>query len=713
MSHFILEIGTEEIPARFLPNLEKELIERFSKILDEQKLHYETIEAHSTPRRALLHIYNLEKVQPKHEEIAMGPSVNIAYDAEGNLTKAGEGFVRGQKVNFDAVFKTSTEKGEYIAVRKEVGGRTASEVLAEICPQIIHALPFPKRMRWGSGDFAYARPLHWIVALLDDEVIKFSIDKGDKIIHSDRLTFGHRIHGIGPFSIKHADDLESTLFTESEIICDAQKRRELIIQEGDKLSQEVEAGAKIIWFDSLLDEVQGLVEKPVPIIANFDDYFLELPREVLLTSMEHHQKCFGLEDKNGKLLPLFLTVLNVEPTDRTIVKQGWERVLRARLEDGRFYWKEDLKDGFDSWLSRLDNVIFLGPLGSMGDKTRRLEKLCVYLSEIIEKNTINHTPIQPEEKQLAHQVGRYSKADLMSQMVGEFDTLQGIMGGIYALKNGLSPKLAMALQEQYLPSGPDSPVPTSHLGAILSIADKVDTLVGCFGLGNIPTGTADPYALRRAALGIARITIAFGYDISLKELFENTYSLYSNEIKWKLSKEETLTKLQEFYALRLKNLFVGEGTETLVAEAIMNAKDYVVGADNVWATSKRLQALKLAMTSEQFIQNAQTLKRMHNILAKANTLNTEFDSALFEAECEKDLAQSINIFAQDFDNAWKKYEYERIMPLMEILNPKINAFFEGVMVMADEEKIRQNRMNMLFTILHRMEKLADFSLLQL
>lgn len=709
MSHFVLEIGTEELPARFLGSVEKELVARFTEKLDESKLIYKNMEAHSTPRRCILHIYGLEKVQQKHEEIAVGPSINIAYDANGDLTKAGAGFVRGQGVAHDQIFKTSTEKGEYIAVRKQMGGKKATEILAEISPLVINALQFPKRMRWGEGTFTYARPLHWILAMFDNELIEFSLGN----ISSSNQTFGHRIHGIGPFAINHADDLEKALFDNSQIICDALQRRELIINDGNKAAKEVQKDAQIIWNQTLLDEVQGLVEKPVPLVGSYNPDFLEIPKEVLLTTMEYHQKCFGVEDENHVLLPKFLTVLNVEPESRDLVRQGWERVLRARLEDARFYWKEDLKDGFSKWLEMLDKVIFLGPLGSMGDKSRRLEQLCPWLGEKIniqEKAKLDNGIV------LAQRAGRFCKADLMSKMVGEFDTLQGVMGSIYALRDDFEAPVALAFSEQYLPTGPDSKLPTSDLGAILSISDKVDTLVGCFGLGNIPTGTADVYALRRAALGIERILIAFGYSISLSELFEKAYSFYSPDIKWKFTKEETLEKLEEFCSTRLKNYFVGDGTETLVVDAIMSARDCdgKLESDMVWATNLRLTALKEAMQQVDFAENVQTLKRITNIIAKSqNTFDGLFDEKLFEADCEHNLGKELQEFMVKFDELWGSYSYNQVMPLMTKIRPQVEMFFEGVMVMAEDEKVRNNRMNMLSALISRMGKLANFAVLQM
>lgn len=704
MSHFVLEIGTEEIPARFLGNIEKELVARFNALLGEHKLAFERLEAATTPRRSILHIFGLEKVQAVSEEIASGPSINIAYDANGELTKAGAGFLRGQGVDASEVFTVKTDKGEYIAVRKQVGGKKAEDVLAEICPAIISALPFAKRMRWGSDNFAYARPMHWIVALLDSEIVPFKVG----LVQSSNKTYGHRIHGIGPFTISHADNLEDILFKKGHVVCRAEKRRAIIQEEGAEAAEHGRKIGTVLWNDTLLDEVQGLVERPVPLVGYFDESFLELPKEVLLTSMQHHQKCFGIVDEDGELLPEFLTVLNVVPENISVVRQGWERVLRARLEDGRFYWKTDLQASFDTWIPMLDKVIFLGPLGTMGDKTRRLEKLCAWL--------VAKLSIEGVSTELAERVGRWSKADLVSQMVGEFDTLQGIMGGIYARKAGHEEAFALALSEQYLPSGVDSPLPTSHLGAIVSIADKADTLVGCFGIGNIPTGAADPYALRRAALGIIRILKDFGYALTLTELFDAVYACYAEDIKWKFSKEATIEKLIEFMNIRLKNYFVGEGSDTLVVEAIMTAKNPqgALEADMVYTIDPRLQALKNAMQGSNFLADAQTFKRVSNILAKHDgALQGVWDEKLFEHESEEALARCLVDFANAFDRLWAENKYQEIFALMDGVRPQVDAFFDGVMVMAEDLKVRENRFNILYSLMSRMGRIADFSNLQI
>lgn len=700
MSHFVLEIGTEELPSRFLDPLEKELAERFSAALGEADLSFADMAVCATPRRTLLHLRGLADRQPLREELALGPSLKAAYDAEGRPSKAALGFARGQGVDVSELFTQETEKGVYVAARKTVGGASALDVLKERAPAIITALSFPKRMRWGSGSFAYARPMHWIVALLDGDVVPFKVGN----VESGRITRGHRVHGPGPFEVAHADDMDAVLAEKCRIIASDAARREIIVAGGN--AQAAAIGGHVLWNDALLGEVEGLAEHPVPLLGDFDPAFLELPREVLITSMETHQKSFGVEDGQGRLMPHFLTVLNLDPEEPAVVKKGWERVLRARLEDARFYWNTDLKAGFEPWTASLDHVIFLGPLGSMGDKCRRLERLCGWLAAHPGVTARLAAPLSVEE---AAKAGRVAKADLVSQMVGEFDTLQGIMGGIYARKMGLGEQVAAALAEQYLPAGPDSPVPSSDAGALLSLADKADTLVGCFGLGNIPTGAADPYALRRAALGIARILLERGYRVPLHELFATAWSFYAEGIHWKLERAEALAKLDEFFAGRLKNLFLTRGSDTLLVEAALGA-----GHDDVWAAGRRLATLEAESRKPGFADNAQTFKRVTNIIRKQKDgLSGAWDEALLQEDAEKALAAALGGMAARFDELWAADRFDEIMALMEDVRPTVDAFFDGVMVMAEDAAVRANRLNLLQALLTRMGRLADFSALQI
>ncbi|MBR3880058.1 MAG: glycine--tRNA ligase subunit beta [Mailhella sp.] len=697
MSHFVLELGVEELPARFLASLERELNDRFAALFAENGLTYDSIAVSTTPRRAVLHVRGLLEATPVREEVALGPSVKAAFDADGNPTKAAQGFARGQGVDVADLFQQETPKGVYVAARKTVGGASASSIIAEAAPAIIGSLPFPKRMHWGESRFLFARPLRWVLALMDKEVVSFKVAD----IESGRMTVGHRVHGKGPHEVACACEYDKVLAEKCGVTVSGADRRKVVIEGGNELAKTV--NGRIMWKDSLLDEVQGLSEHPVPVMGDFDPSFLELPSIVLLTSMETHQKSFGVEGEDGKLLPHFLTVSNVSSLEPALVKKGWERVLRARLEDARFYWNTDMKASFEVWKEKLDHVIFLGPLGSMGDKCRRLSALCEWLAAQpgIAGGSVNAAS--------AAVAGRCAKADLVSQMVGEFDTLQGIMGTIYGHKMGLDPVAADALAEQYLPAGPETPVPATDLGAILSMADKADTLVGCFGLGNIPTGAADPFALRRCALGIARILIEKGWRLPVEELFAKAQALYAEDIRWKLEKPEALAKLNEFFAGRVKNLFLTQGNDTLLVEAVMNA-----GSSDVWAASRRLAALVTEAAKPGFADNAQTFKRVTNILRKQGAGATgAFRAELLAEEPEKVLAAALTDMAAKFDALWAEDRFDELLALMDGIRPAVDDFFNGVMVMAEDPELRANRLDLLQALLSKMGRLADFSALQM
>lgn len=693
MPVFVLEIGSEELPSRFLQREENELRERFATALDEAGLPHGTIRTMSTPRRATVIIEDLGAVQPMREEIISGPPVRVAYDAEGKPTKALEGFVRTNGVDLSAVFTQETGRGSYVAVKKAEGGKPALDLLAGMCPAIIQTLPFAKRMRWGSGSFAYARPLRWLCALLDDQVVPFSVEG----LASGREIFGHRIHGKGPFSVSSAAAYLGIVAEKCGVTLEPQARRNLIVREGN--AQAMKLGGTVLWKESLLDEVQGLVEHPVPLVGDFDASFLEVPREVLLTSMETHQKSFGIVDKNGTLLPHFLTVANLSPADIDIVKNGWERVLRARLEDARFFWQTDLRDNFAHWLEKLDHVIFIGPLGSMGNKTRRLEALCRWFAAQCDVNEDD-----------AARAGRLSKADLVSGMVGEFDTLQGIMGGIYAERMGEAAPVAQALKEQYLPAGPDSPVPTSLLGALLSMADKADTLAGCFGLNKIPTGAADPNGLRRCALGIIRILAQFGLNLDVRTLFAKAQELYGEQ-QWKLPAPEALDKLQDFFAARLRQYLLSLGHDVLHVDATLGA-----GSGNVPQCLARLEALAaFSKEGEAFTRAVQTFKRVSNIgkQAKGEDVPVHWDTALLAHPAERELGALLDRLLPELDTALADNQYGTVLQQLNTIRPTVDAFFDGVMVMDENMAVRRNRLAMLKALADRFASLADFSSLQI
>lgn len=701
MAEFILEIGIEEMPARFVPKLAGELAASFEDLLAKAMIDCEDIDTYATPRRLTAHVKGISEVQRREEETVSGPPVRIAYDADGNLTKAGTGFVKTQGVSEGDVFTLETDKGEYLAVRKVIGGEKTVDILPEICSRSIESMTFPKKMHWGGYDFSFGRPVRWLLALLDAAVVNFTVEN----LTSDRISHGHRVMGAGPWTIDTAADYFSVMEDRAKVILDPEKRKEIVVAEGNRLARE--AGGEIVWKDSLLEEVANLVEWPVPILADFDSMYLEVPREVLLTSMQSHQKSFGVQKADGSLLPHFLTTLNIEPLDVALVRKGWERVLKARLEDARFFWESDCKMDSQVWLDKLENVVFFGPLGSVGDKTRRLEKLCVGLAEAVAEDK----GIIPGEFEQYGLAGRLSKADLVSDMVIEFDSLQGMMGGIYADRAGKGEIVSRALYEHYLPAGPETPVPASLGGAFLSMADKADTLAGCFGLGKVPTGANDPFALRRCALGICRIIMEHGLNMDLRDFLTQAQAAYA-DVKWKLDADESMEKLMEFFAGRLRALFTGKGFETKVVDAAIGA-----GFSDVRTLEKRIEALAGFSRESDFEQAVLTFKRAANIIRKqgddaGQKLTGSYDNDLFEDDNESALALKLEQTAPRFDELWQEDDFAGLFGLLRELRPRVDGFFDNVMVMCDDQAVRLNRLNLLKSLVDRLSRLADFNALQ-
>lgn len=701
MAEFILEIGTEEMPARFVPKLAAELEEAFAKGLTESMVENEGVKCYATPRRITAHVPSLAQTQQQEEETVTGPPVRIAYDDDGNLTKAGLGFAKTQGVSEDALFKMETGKGEYLAAKKLVGGGKTVDILPDICIKCIESLSFPKKMHWGDYDFTFGRPVRWLLALLDADVVEFTVEN----LTSGRETRGHRVMGPGPFSVASTADYFSVVRDQCKVVIDPLERRETIVAEGNRLAEAL--GGRIVWNDGLLDEVANLVEYPKPLVGDIDPLYLELPREVLLTSMQSHQKSFGVEGADGKLLPHFLTTLNLEPLDVALVKKGWERVLKARLEDARFFWEADCKVEFDTWLEKLDHVVFLGPLGSVGDKSRRIEILCRKLAETLDRSK----SILPGEIGRYAQAGRLAKADLVSEMVIEFDSLQGKMGGIYADRAGLGEIVSQGIYEQYLPAGPDTPVPSSLSGALVSMADKADTMAGCFGLGKVPTGANDPYALRRCALGIARIIMEHGLDVDLETFLADAQEAYSG-VKWKVERGEALGKLMDFFGLRLRALFTGQGFDTRVVDAALGA-----GFKDIRTFKARLDALAEFSREADFEQSVLTFKRAANIIRKqgdeaGEPLTGSYDTDLFEDEHEAAFGNKLDELAPRFDDLWENGDFGGLFGLLGELRPSVDGFFDNVMVMCDARDVRLNRLNLLKGLVDRLGRLADFNALQ-
>ncbi|MCA1946008.1 MAG: glycine--tRNA ligase subunit beta [Desulfovibrio sp.] len=690
MSCFVFEIGFEEMPSRFLAGIVEQLSQHFRAALAEAELGHGEVACHATPRRVALLVHDLAAAQPLREETFMGPPVKVALDGAGAPTKAGLGFAKSQQVEFDQCMVVPTDKGDYLAVQKTVGGKTTLEVLPAICAAALESIHFPKKMRWGSADFTFGRPVRWLLALLDDQVVPCEAAG----LVAGRQTRGHRVHGMGPWDVPTAADYLRVLAEQGKVVLESERRKAIVRQEGDALAAA--AHGRIVWRERLMDEVAGLVEHPKAMLGNFDPAFLQLPRDVLLTSMEAHQKSFGVENDRGELLPHFLCVLNLEPTGLERVRAGWERVLKARLSDAMFFWNTDLNCSLELWAEKLEKVTFLKGLGSMADKCRRVEALCGFIAE----------QVDPSLKPVATTAARFAKADLVSEMVGEFAELQGVMGGIYAAQFGEEAAVCQAIAEQYLPAGPETPVPASLAGAILALADRMDTLAGCFALGKIPTGAQDPFALRRAALGVCRICIEHSLRLPLGELAAQALQCYTEQA-WKREPAEILQDLMDFLRERLKQMLMGQGADTLVVEAALGA-----GYDDLRSLKDRVDALQAFRQEPDFGQAVLTFKRAANIIAKSGAVDAAFDPALLQQEEEKALAQAMQDVAPRFDVLWDADDYPALLGLLRELRPAVDAFFDHVMVNVEDAALRANRLALLAALVGMLGRVADFGALQ-
>lgn len=690
MGTFVLELGSEELPANILAKLTAALKSLLATAFEENGISYGSIKTFSTPRRLAAIARDVAPFQKENEEIIIGPAVSIAFDENRQPAKALMGFCRGQNISPEDVYVQQTPKGEYVAYKRKTGGKSTAEAIATFAPHIISSLPFPKKMRWGSYDLNFARPLRWILALYDEQVLSFNAGP----VPAGNLTWGHRIHGPGPFVIPNANEYEDIIKNQGSVQIDNQSVKDFIYQTGNRLAKE--KNAQVVWRDSLLDEVVGLVEHPVPILGSFSPDFLDIPEEILLTSMETHQKSFGLRNPEGKLVPLFLTVLNIAPDNYEIVRNGWERVLKARLEDARFFWQEDSKTDLNNWQKKLEKVIFIARLGNMAEKEQRVAVLTRWLAE--------QTGLADPE--IAYRAGSLSKMDLVSGIVGEFPTLQGTMGGIYARQAGEAGEVANAIAEQYLPSGPESLLPESPLGALLAIADKADTLTGCFGLGRIPSGTADPDGLRRAALGIIRIMLDRRLELSISDIFGKSLEIYGSR-KWKYPVDEISGKLEEFIKGRFRNWLVSSGYNNLVVDAVL-AKPYA----NPFQALKKIQSLQEFIGGDDATGALTLIKRMENIAKNENKLNFEWSDSLLEEEAERNLANKLKEVLPLLDQALRQEEYLTVFEKIKSLQENVNDFFNNVMILCDDMNIRANRLGLLGAMLKRFDQLADFSRLQ-
>lgn len=674
----LFEIGTEEVPAHVMPGTLAQFKENAEKALNENRIAFTAIRTLGTPRRTALIV---EGVAEKQEDVASenrGPSVKIAFDADGNPTKAAQGFARGQHVDP----KDLVVKDGYVYAEVHEEGQPTAKLLETLLPELVCSLSFPNNMRWGDLDFKFIRPIRWFVALYGSDVIPFELAN----VKSGRTSRGHRFLSQGDFEIADAKSYEKAC-EENFIIVDQDKRKQMIREQIEAVAKANGGQAEIT--EDLLEEVLYLVEYPTALCGNFEEKYLQLPPEAVITPMRDHQRYFPVKTADGKLLPLFITVRNGGKEYLETVQHGNERVLRARLADAQFFFDEDRKKSLEEHREKLKTVVFQQGLGTMYEKTERLEKLASFITDAIGADEKDHKH--------AKRAAILSKADLVTGMVTEFTELQGIMGREYAKLDGECEKVAIAIDEHYKPRFAGDSQPQTTAGRIVSLADKIDTIVGTFSLGKIPTGSQDPFALRRQALGLVNMIIEAKYHLSLASIVAKAMDLYAIE------DEKARAKMQQdvadFIRLRLKNVL--ESIRYDVVDAVL------ADVDDIYAVSLRAKAVADYVASADAAAGIQAFVRVANLAKKAES--AEVSAELFQTDAERTLFAAYEKAAAAVEADIASEAYAEAIRALAALAAPIDAFFADVMVMDKDEAIKNNRLGLLKSIDAIVGRVADFT----
>ncbi|MDR1832286.1 MAG: glycine--tRNA ligase subunit beta [Fusobacteriaceae bacterium] len=685
----LFELGMEEIPARFLRDALKEMKTKLSDTLKAERIAFEEARTYGTPRRLVLEVTGLAELQSDLDTVNLGPARHIAYDSNGAISKAGLGFVKSQGLKVSEIEIITTPKGEYIGARKFVKGKPVRELLPEILKNLVLSLTFPKSMRWADKKIRFARPIQWFLALLDNEVVKFSIEG----IESDNKSRGHRFFGRA-FEAADIDDYFKKI-RENHVIIDIDERKRMIREmvKGACVKKE-----QVVIEDDLLEEVTNLVEAPYAIVGSFNSDFLEVPQEVLIISMEVHQRYFPILDEKGKLLPKFIVIRN-GVGDSAEVRKGNEKVLSARLADARFFYTEDLKRPLSDNVEKLKTVVFQKDLGTIWDKIVRMEKTGRY---VIEK-----LGLEVSSKDILRTI-YLAKADLVSDMIGEkeFTKLQGFMGADYARKSGEGDKVATGIEEHYYPRFTGDRLPEGVEGAVTGLVDRLDTLAGCFGVGVIPSGSKDPFALRRAALGIVNIILNAKMRLSLRELCAFALKVLAETGVLKRESDEVLAEVLEFFAQRAVNIF----SELRYGKDVISAV-LTVTCDDLVRELEKVETLDSFVKSPDFGAFLPILKRVGNISRDFGN-PAKVNPAWFEKDIEMDLyAFTENLREQTAQNL-AKGDYAAYFASLLTGKDVVNAYFEQVMVNAEDETIRNNRLSQVKTLADIFSKVADLNLIE-
>lgn len=683
-SDLLIEIGTEELPPTALLTLSNAFTKNVTMALDAANLKYSTVHSYASPRRLAIWIEALEIKQADKEVEKRGPALKAAYDADGNPTKAVQGFAKSCGIEASDLEKVETEKGIWLMYRAQQTGQDTQLLLADIIKTALDKLPIAKRMRWGDLDAQFVRPIQSTIVLFNDKVVDCEILS----VRSGNQTFGHRFHAPAAITIKKPADYEKLLKDKGKVIADFNQRKEIIRGQIEAIAKESKATAVID--ESLLEEVAAMVEWPVAVKGDFEERFLEVPQEALIYTMKLNQKYFHLEDANGKLMPHFITISNIESKDPLQVKEGNERVIRPRFADAEFFWNQDRKVKLGSRLERLQTVVFQKQLGTLFDKTLRVKTLAAWIAKQL-----------GEDANLAQRAAELCKCDLLSDMVGELPSLQGVIGRYYAQHDGEDSQVSDALDDYYKPRFAGDELPPTAVSQAVALADRVDTLVGIFAIGKIPTGVKDPFALRRAALGVLRILIEKNLDIDLRDLLTEAAANFDSAIK----AGDAIQPVLDYCMDRLTAYYQDKGVQVEVIQSVLAIKPTKpVDLD------KRILAVKSFMAIPAAQSLAAANKRSGNILKKLKgELPAAIDESLLSETAEKTFYNTLSRLTDKVNTSVQSNDYEQALTQLAELREPVDAFFDNVMVMDDNEAIRNNRIALINNLRGLFIQIADIS----
>lgn len=679
---YLLEIGVEELPARYVSDTVTQMKNNAEEILNIERVKFSDIIIYTTPRRLTLIIEGLNEADSSIEEKVKGPSKKIAYDEEGNPSKALQGFMRGQGIDIEAV----SVEGDYVYGTVVKKNKSLEEIFSLHMGDYIRKINFPKTMRWGGKNLKFARPIRWIVSLLDDQVIEFDLEG----IRVSNVTKGHRFLGSGDILIDYIDNYVE-LLRKNYVIVNQEERKDIIKYGSEKLVRE--KGGTIQQDESLLDEIMNITEYPTPIIGRIKDEYLQLPMDVVTTPMKEHLRYFPVVDDKGRLLPYFITVRNGDDRHTEIVVKGNEKVLGARLEDAKFFYKDDVKNSLETYVEKLKNITFQQKLGTLYDKTKRLQKLSVKISEYL--------GVGEETQKNVQRAAYLSKADLNTKMVSEFTELQGKMGMEYAANSGENEIVSISIFEQYLPRFSGDQLPTTTAGAILSIADKIDSIAGLFAIGIQPTGSQDPFALRRSALGIINIIIDKKLHISLGELIDFALYIYVEENGLAFDYNKVKSEIMEFFMGRIRNMFNDSNIRYDIIESVLSAN-----TDDIYDMKIRADKINEWLRKDDISDVLSAFNRVATLAVKSDTIEVQRD--LLTAD-EIPLYDSYNNIEDKVLQLINKKEYDKALDLLATLKEPIDNYFDKVMIMVEDAEIKNNRLGMIKRIYDMMKKVCDLS----